>query len=208
MIEILLNNLDIFFIIIMGLLYISFIFLAEDINYKFFIFFISSFINIFNYSVVLKNEYNFLTIVLLNIIFILIIIIFYIYSDIKQENLSSDFIESNDIKNFITIVIFLGSFILLCYIFIILNSKKNLFGNNINKNTIITTEKYYYKKNNILEKKEIINNKNEHYTIYTRNIPFIEKNNIFLNYNLIIILYITITIVSFFMTNNKRKDER
>lgn len=207
--EIVLNSLDIFFVIMMAMLYIAFVFLAKNITSKFFIFFISSFVNIFNYSVVLKDQYSFLTVVLLNIIFMLIVIIFFIYSNLEKENLPSSFIESNDIKNLIIIVIFLTSFIILCFIFTSINKQKDLFkGGTLNGNHILTTTKIYYKEKNI-QRKEIFENNGQKFIIYNRNIDFIEKNNIFTNYNLFIVLYVSIVIVVFFATNKTRvKNER
>ncbi len=204
MIEILINSLDIFFLVMMWLLYIAFIFFAKNITSKFFIFFISCFVNIFNYSIVIKNEYSFLTIVLLNIIFMLVVAIFYIYVDMSQENLSSNFIEGNDIKNLIIISIFVTSFIMISLIFNGINKKKNLFNNiSINKTNILTTNKLYKKTSNGLEQKEILDINGQKFIVFTRNIVFIENNNIFLNYNLLIILYISVIIVVFFITNKK-----
>lgn len=205
MIEILVNSLDIFFTVMMGLLYVAFVFFAKNITSKFFIFFISGFINIFNYSVIIKNEYSFLTLVLLNIIFMLVIAILYIYIDANQENLDSSFIESNDIKNFTIIIILIASFIMLCLIFRAINMKKELFYNiSINRANILTTEKYYKKVDSSIEKKEIFSDGGQKFIIYTRNLAFIENNNIFLNYNLLIILYVSVVIVVFFITNKKK----
>ena len=201
------NGLDLFFVGIMGLLYIAFVFFAKNLRSKFFIFFISSFINIFNYSIVLNNEYSFFTIVLLNIIFILIVMIFYIFLNREQKNLPSSFIESNDIKNTITVLIFSTSFIILCFIFILLNVKKDRFKIKNDNYNILTNVKLYEKdKNNNIQKKEIFINEDYKYIVYSRNLEFIEKNKIFSNYNLLILLYISTMIVMFFITNKKNRD--
>lgn len=204
--EILINGLDLFFVGMMGLLYIAFVFFAKNIRSKFFIFFISSFINIFNYSIVLNNEYSFFTVVLLNIIFILIVIVFYIFLNREQENLPQNFVESSDIKNLITLLIFATSFVILCSIFLLLNVKKDRFKiKNIDVNTLTTT-KLYTKKNSEIQKKEIYTSDGHKYIIYTRNLDFIEKNDIFSNYNLLIILYISTMIVMFFITSRKKEE--
>ncbi len=135
----------------------------------------------------------------------LVVAIFYIYVDMSQDNLSSNFIEGNDIKNLITITIFITSFVMICFIFKSINKKKDLFNNiSINKTNILATNKYYKKTKDSLEKKEIFNINEQKFIVFTRNIAFIEKNNIFLNYNLLIILYISIVIVVFFITNKKK----
>jgi hypothetical protein len=206
MIEILVNNLEIFFMIIMSMLYIAFIFFTENTTSKSLIFFISSFINIFNYSFVLKNEYNFLTMVLLNIIFVLIVAFFYVYSDTSNNSLSADFIEDNDIKNFIVIIIFAVSLFVLCFIFLKYNSKKEFFSKNFS-NKILIDSTTNYKVDNLVQKKEIILIGGHNYIIYTRKIRFIEENNMFSNYNLIVILYVVVSIISFFITNKGKTDE-
>ncbi|MDR1498982.1 MAG: hypothetical protein LBS34_01700 [Rickettsiales bacterium] len=200
------NNLDVFFTIIMMLLYIAFVFCAKNIISKFFIFFISSFINIFNYSVVLKNEYNFLTIVLLNVIFMLAVAFFYVHSNTDNKNLSSDFMEANDIKNFITITIFLISFVSLCFIFLSFNSKKEMF-NKLFSNKIVADKTDNFRVDGLVQKKQELQINNQKYIIYTRNINFIENSNIFLNYNLIIIFYIAVSIIGFFITSGIKENE-
>ena len=146
-----LNNLNIFFATLMCVLYVAFIFYAKKTESKFFIFFISSFINIFNYSVVLKNEYNFLSIVLLNLLFLFVIIFFYIYSDIENNILPDDFVESSDMKNLIVLSIFIFSLVSICCIFSSLYFKKSRLKNTPLLNNIVTTNNVIIKNSDIKE---------------------------------------------------------
>ena len=202
-----LNNLNIFFATLMCVLYVAFIFYAKKTESKFFIFFISSFINIFNYSVVLKNEYNFLSIVLLNLLFLFVIIFFYIYSDIENNILPDDFVESSDMKNLIVLSIFIFSFVSICCIFSSLYFKKSRLKNTPLLNNIVTTNNVIIKNNDIKEQKKSIEIDNTTYTIYNRNTEFIDSNKIFRNYNLIILFYMTLIMASFFINNMNDKNE-
>ena len=144
------TNIDIFFTLIITAVYIAFIFFAKSLDSKFIVFFISSFINIFSYSTTLKNEINFLTVVLLNLFFILTLVFFYIYTDTKNNLLTSDYVESSDIKNIITTTIFILSFVIISFIFYSLNKTKIFFYNNtIDNRAIIADNNYYHKINNI-----------------------------------------------------------
>lgn len=202
-----LNNLNIFFATLMCVLYVAFIFYAKKTESKFFIFFISSFINIFNYSVVLKNEYNFLSIVLLNLLFLFVIIFFYIYSDIENNILPDDFVESSDMKNLIVLSIFIFSFVSICCIFSSLYFKKSKLKNTPLSNNIVTTNNVIIKNNDIKEQKKSIEIDNTTYTIYNRNTEFIDSNKIFRNYNLIILFYMALIMASFFINNMNNKNE-
>lgn len=202
-----LNNLNIFFATLMCILYVAFIFYAKKTESKFFIFFISSFVNIFNYSVVLKNEYNFLSIVLLNLLFLFVIIFFYIYSNIENNILPNDFVESSDMKNLIVLSIFIFSFISICCIFSSLYFKKNKLTNTPLTNNIITTKNVVMKDENIKQHKQSIEIDGTKYTVYNRNIEFIDSNKIFRNYNLIILFYMALIMTSFFINNINNKNE-
>lgn len=202
-----LNNLNIFFATLMCVLYVAFIFYAKKTESKFFIFFISSFINIFNYSVVLKNEYNFLSIVLLNLLFLFVIIFFYIYSDIENNILPDDFVESSDMKNLIVLSIFIFSLVSICCIFSSLYFKKSRLKNTPLLNNIVTTNNVIIKNNDIKEQKKSIEIDNTTYTIYNRNTEFIDSNKIFRNYNLIILFYMALIMASFFINNMNDKNE-
>ena len=202
-----LNNLNIFFATLMCVLYVAFIFYAKKTESKFFIFFISSFINIFNYSVVLKNEYNFLSIVLLNLLFLFVIIFFYIYSDIENNILPDDFVESSDMKNLIVLSIFIFSLVSICCIFSSLYFKKSRLKNTPLSNNIVTTNNVIIKNNDIKEQKKSIEIDNTTYTIYNRNTEFIDSNKIFRNYNLIILFYMALIMASFFINNMNDKNE-
>ena len=202
------TNIDIFFTLIITAVYIAFIFFAKSLDSKFIVFFISSFINIFSYSTTLKNEINFLTVVLLNLFFILAIIFFYIYTDTKSNLLTSDYIESSDIKNIITTTIFILSFVIISFIFYSLNKTKNLFYNNtINNKAIIADNNYYYNINGIKQEKKEIKLDNTNYIVYDRKNNFLEKSYFFKHYNLMILFYVALLIVTF-ITNNGRKNER
>ena len=202
-----LNNLNIFFATLMCVLYVAFIFYAKKTESKFFIFFISSFINIFNYSVVLKNEYNFLSIVLLNLLFLFVIIFFYIYSDIENNILPDDFVESSDMKNLIVLSIFIFSLVSICCIFSSLYFKKSKLKNTPLSNNIVTTNNVIIKNNDIKEQKKSIEIDSATYTIYNRNTEFIDSNKIFRNYNLIILFYMALIMASFFINNMNDKNE-
>lgn len=198
-------NLDIFFTLLVALVYIAFVFYTKTIDSKFMVFFISCFINIFNYSIIIKNEINFLSIVTLNIFFILSMVFFYIYLDPNSNLLSSDYIENSDIKNILTIIIFVFSFILISFIFFSLSSnRERLYINQLNNN-ILTDKNYYYKnKDDLKQEKLYINTKEKTYIVYNKNISFIENNGFFKHYNLIILFYI-IMLISFFIINNMRQ---
>lgn len=200
-----LEHLNIFFAIIMCVLYFAFVFCAKKTESKFFIFFISSFVNIFNYSIVLKNEYNFLSVVLLNLMFVFIIIFFYIYCDVNNNILSNDFVESSDAKNLITIIIFILSFISLCFIFNSLYTRKDRLTNKPLTNNIIATSNIVIKNSNIKQEKQTIKIEKTNYIIYNRNIRFLNNNKVFHNYNLIILFYIIAIMTSFFINNSNIK---
>ena len=203
------TNLDIFFTIMITAVYIAFIFFAKSLDSKFIVFFISSFINIFSYSTTLKSEINFLTVVLLNLFFILTIVFFYIHVDTNSNLLTSDYLESSDIKNVITTLIFVFSFFIISLIFYSLNKNRNLFYNTtISNKSIVTDKNYYYKdskEQNKQEKKEIkIDNIN--YVVYNRKLDFIENNYFLKHYNLIVLFYV-ILLVTTFIINNVFKNE-
>ena len=202
------TNLDIFFTVLMTAVYIAFTFYAKTTDSKFIVFFISSFINIFNYSITLKNEINFLSIVLLNLFFILTMVFFYIYLDVNDNFLPSDYVESSDLKNIITILIFFLSFLAIASIFYSLNKDKSLFFNQkLNNSVIISENNDYYSDYNGKQKKNEIQIDNTKYIIYNRKLNFIENNYFFKHYNLMILLYVVILVVTFII-NNAAKDER
>ena len=202
------TNIDIFFTLIITAVYIAFIFFAKSLDSKFIVFFISSFINIFSYSTTLKNEINFLTVVLLNLFFILTLVFFYIYTDTKNNLLTSDYVESSDIKNIITTTIFILSFVIISFIFYSLNKTKIFFYNNtIDNRAIIADNNYYHKINNIKQEKKEIKLNDTNYIIYDRKNNFLEKNYFFKHYNLMILFYVALLIVTF-ITNNGIKNER
>ena len=200
------TNIDIFFTLIITAVYIAFIFFAKSLDSKFIVFFISSFINIFSYSTILKNENNFLTVVLLNLFFIITLIFFYIYTDTKNNLLTSDYVESSDIKNIITTTIFILSFIIISFIFYSLNKTKNLFYNNtLDNRAIIADNNYYYNINGIKQEKKEIRLNNTNYVIYNRKINFLEKNYFFKHYNLMILFYVALLIITFTTNNSIKK---
>lgn len=199
-------NLDIFFTLLMTLTYIAFVFYTKSIDSKFMVFFISCFINIFNYSVVLKNEINFLSIVTLNIFFIISMIFFYIYADPNSNLLSSDYIESSDIKNIIIILIFILSFISISFIFYSLSKNKNYLLRTQLNNVLVADQNYNYKnKYDVKQEKLLLNIDGNNYIVYNKNIPFIENNKIFRHYNLLILFYIVVLISTFIVNNMRRK---
>lgn len=192
----------------MSALYIAFVFYAKKTESKFFIFFISSFINIFNYSIILKNEYNFLSVVLLNLLFAFVIIFFYIYSDIGNNILPNDFVENSDFKNIMSVLIFLFSFFSICFIFCFTYFKKDAIKSfNINTN-VINNVSFVMKEEDKLQHINIIDSNDIKYTIYNKNIKFIDNNKIFRNYNLIILCYIIILMVSFVINDKSTSNER
>ena len=200
------TNIDIFFTLIITAVYIAFIFFAKSLDSKFIVFFISSFINIFSYSTILKNENNFLTVVLLNLFFIITLIFFYIYTDTKNNLLTSDYVESSDIKNIITTTIFILSFIIISFIFYSLNKTKNLFYNNtLDNRAIIADNNYYYNINGVKQEKKEIRLNNTNYVIYNRKINFLEKNYFFKHYNLMILFYVALLIITFTTNNSIKK---
>lgn len=192
----------------MSALYIAFVFYAKKTESKFFIFFISSFINIFNYSIILKNEYNFLSVVLLNLLFAFVIIFFYIYSDIGNNILPNDFVENSDFKNIMSVLIFLFSFFSICFIFCFTYFKKDAIKSfNINTN-VINNVSFVMKEEDKLQHINIIDSNDIKYTIYNKNIKFIDNNKIFRNYNLIILCYIIILMISFVINDKSTSNER
>jgi hypothetical protein len=86
------------------------------------------------------------------------------------------------------------------------NLKKEFFNKGFS-NEVLADSTSNYKVDNLVQKKETITINNHNYIIYTRKIKFIEENNMFLNYNLIVILYVVTSIVSFFITNKGNTDE-
>lgn len=198
-------NIDIFFTLLMSAVYFAFVFFTKTVDSKFIVFFISCFINIFNYSIVLKNEINFLSVLTLNIFFIIVVIFLYMSVNTDSNLLSSDYIESSDIKNIVTILIFVFSFISISYIFYSLNKNKDKLITKQLNNVIIADNNYYYKKNNLKQEKLTLKIDNKNYVIYNKNISFIENNKIIKHYNLIILFYIVILITAFIYNNTREE---
>lgn len=191
---------EIFFAIIPQLLFIAFVFLTTHLNSKFFIFFISSFINIFCCSAIMNDQYNFLYIVLLNIIFMLVIIFYYILINTEEDVLSMDFIHRTTIRYVIIILSFLVSFISISIVFTAIVHRKDQLP--VNKPSIVVLadkrEKIRSKNKNIMIEKKTINSDGITNLIYEKRLTNkgIES---FKYFNVIMYVYVIFLSVSYFI---------
>ena len=202
------EHLNVLFAILMSTLYFAFIFCAKRTESKFFIFFLSSFINVFSYSTTLKNEFNFLSMIILSLVFIFVMALFYIHCELENNILSSDFVENSDIKNLVTIIIFLTGFISLCFIFTKLYTAKDKIQNMNLNNNVLSERNIVEKENDVKRDVQITTINNTRYITYRRNVKFLDKNRIFKNYNLLILFYILAIIVNLFINNPNNENER
>jgi hypothetical protein len=79
--------------------------------------------------------------------------------------------------------------------------------NKLFSNKIVADKTDNFRVDGLVQKKQELQINNQKYIIYTRNINFIENSNIFLNYNLIIIFYIAVSIIGFFITSGIKENE-
>jgi hypothetical protein len=184
-----------------GLLFIAFVFLTTHLNSKFFIFFISGFANIFCYSAVLNDQYNFSYVVLLNIIFMLIIAFYYILIDIEEDSLPIDFIKRTPLKYFIIIISFLISFVSILSIFRSFVRRSEIL--NINKPSVVVVdyrEKMKTKNKNLTIEKKLIDaqHTNIKNIVYEKTFKDI-KMSVFKYFNTAILIYVIFLSVNYFI---------
>ncbi|MDR2760756.1 MAG: hypothetical protein LBB09_02830 [Rickettsiales bacterium] len=191
---------DIFFTVISGALFVAFVFLTTHINSKFFIFFISSFANIFCYSVIIADQYNFSYIVLLAIIFMLIVIFYYILVDIDEKLLPVEFVNRTTLRYIVIIASFLISFLFISIAFTSLIRRKDALHYN-DFSTVLANQREKVEsgsgKNITLEKKTVVDGQEKN-IIYEK--TFRSKRTIFFKYfNILIFIYVIFLNISYFI---------
>lgn len=193
--------LDIFFTISTMMLYVAFLFFTTHINSKFFIFFISCFANIFCYSIIIKKEYNFFFLVLLNVLFMLIMVFYYIMIDLDEKSLTQEFTNRSTLKHVLIISFFLCGLFFILTIFSIFYKKQELINSNYNVVPIAFNKVV---KNSYESKLDNYGKIDNNIIVYQKNVREL-NNKVFSNFNILVLVYICLLNVLYFTMSDKDK---
>ncbi len=203
MVGIIFGNIDIFFTLVLICLYLGNIFFVRDLFFRFLVFFCSEFISIMNLLFIFYKQDNFLTLLLMNVVFMLLIVYLLFYSKNNKEIVDTPIGANKKSTVILSIIFYLCIFSMTAYSFIKINNKDII--NSSDDKLLIYNRNYIKNEHGIDIKNEVMNIKTGKVDYqYIKHPKAFENKSFLKKYNFLIILYTLFVVFMFFISKSHK----